>query len=241
MAARCAGAGMCVMLAWGSGDRLALLVHGMLGAATQYHQVGPALAARGYRVLAVDLPGHGDADPCPNATMDDFVTTVLGHGDVHLAIGHSLGAIVLHDALPRLQPRRAVYVDVPLTAGRPSPPAEQLRRHFTAARATRTESHLRATRTTWSPEDCRVEADAAARFDVETAVALERSYVGKDAEPPTLPSLVIRADPSRYVSAERSQELEEMGFCVRSVVGAGHCVWYGRVDEFLGVLDEWLS
>jgi hypothetical protein len=56
-----------------------------------------------------------------------------------------------------------------------------------------------------------------------------------------VPSLVVRAEPSRYVSVERARELEEMGFWVRSVAGAGHSVWYGHLDEFMGVLDEWLG
>ncbi|WP_410792093.1 alpha/beta fold hydrolase [Kribbella sp. C-35] len=68
----------------------------------------------------------------------------------------------------------------------------------------------------------------------------ERSYVGQAVEVPVVPSLVVRADPSRYVSPERARELEEMGFWVRSVPGAGHSVWYGHLDEFMEVLDEWL-
>ncbi|RZT17220.1 alpha/beta hydrolase family protein [Kribbella sp. VKM Ac-2569] len=231
------------MLTWGSGDRVALLVHGMLGAASQYHEVGPALAARGYRAVAVDLPGHGDARPAPDATMELFVDAVLVDVDTPpaLAIGHSLGAIVLSHALPRLRPDRAVYVDVPLSG--PStdpPPAAELRERFTTSRAARTVERL-TTRPGWSAEDCRVEAEAAARFDVETAVALERSYVGHAVERPAVPSLVVRAEPSRYVSPERARELEEMGFWVRSVPGAGHSVWYGHLDEFMGVLDEWLE
>ncbi|NIK59625.1 alpha/beta fold hydrolase [Kribbella shirazensis] len=229
---------------WGTGDRLVLLVHGMLGAATQYHQVGPALADRGYRVIAVDLPGHGLAAPAPDATMEVFVDAVLDAVDVPpaLAIGHSLGAIVLAHALPHLEPERVVYVDVPLDGLRAGPPpsVEELRERFRTARVARTQDRLRATRPEWSAEDCRVEAEAAARFDLETAVSLERSYGGGVAGPPTVPSLVIRADPSRYVSPERALELEKLGFCVRAMPGAGHCVWYGRLDEFLGVLDGWL-
>ncbi|WP_202872352.1 alpha/beta fold hydrolase [Kribbella soli] len=224
---------------------MALLVHGMLGAASQYHSVGPALADRGYRAVAVDLPGHGDAPRAPDATMDLFVDAVLSVVDrpPALAIGHSLGAIVLSHALPRLQPGRAVYVDVPLSAPSAAPPASaaELRERFTASRAARTVERL-AIRPDWSAEDCRVEAEAAARFDVETAVALERSYFGGDAvQGPVVPSLVVRADPSRYVSAERARELEELGFWVRSVPGAGHSVWYGHLDDFMGVLDEWLE
>lgn len=47
---------------------------------------------------------------------------------------------------------------------------------------------------------------------------------------------MIRADPSRFVSAERAHELERMGFSVRAVRGAGHCVWYGFLDDFMEVL-----
>lgn len=228
------------MLTWGSGDRLVVLVHGMLGAATQYHEVGPALAGHGCRVVAVDLPGHGSA--APGETMEDFVDAVVAAGSrPALAIGHSLGAIVLWEALARLRPARAVYVDVPLEGGGPSSrSASELREHFGAARAARTEAHLRATRPAWSAEDCRVEAEAAERFDVETAVALERSYARRATGRPTVPSLVVRADPSRYVSPERARELEGLGFCVRGIPGAGHSVWYGRVDDFLGALDGWL-
>lgn len=44
---------------WGTGDRLALLVHGIMSDHRSWRSVGPALAGRGYRVIAVDLRGHG--------------------------------------------------------------------------------------------------------------------------------------------------------------------------------------
>ncbi|WP_328999754.1 alpha/beta hydrolase [Kribbella sp. NBC_00709] len=230
-------------LAWGSGPRTAVLIHGMLGSATQYHQLGPALAERGYRVIALDLPGHGDSPPAPDATMDLFVDAVVESVDHEpaLAIGHSLGAIVLSHSLSQLRPARAVYVDVPLDSSRADPPPAGLRERFTTARAARTESRLRATRPRWSAEDCRVEAEAAAKFDVDTAVALQHSYTAQTVPAPTIPSLVVRAEPSRYVSTERARELEKMGFSVQAVRGAGHCVWYGFLDDFLGALDEWVE
>nr|BFE86321.1 hypothetical protein GCM10020093_089220 [Planobispora longispora] len=52
---------------WGSGDRVAVLIHGIMASSRCWWRVGPALAERGYRVVAVDLPGHGGsprgADP----------------------------------------------------------------------------------------------------------------------------------------------------------------------------------
>jgi pimeloyl-ACP methyl ester carboxylesterase len=170
--------------------------------------------------------------------MDLFVDAVLESVDREptLAIGHSLGAVVLWHALRQLRPARAVYVDVPLLGAPTDPPADH-RERLTTARRTRTESNLRATHSDWSAEDCRVEAMAAAKFDVDTAVALECSYTGHTAAPPTIPSLVIRAEPSRYVLPERAHELAEMGYRVRSVRGAGHCVWYGFLEDFMGALE----
>ena len=47
-------------LTWGDpADRPLLLIHGITASARIWWRVGPALAASGRRVVAVDLPGHG--------------------------------------------------------------------------------------------------------------------------------------------------------------------------------------
>src|SRR5690349_4240764 len=46
---------------WGQGPAV-LLVHGWEGRATQLGAFVPALLEAGYRVVAVDMPGHGAAD-----------------------------------------------------------------------------------------------------------------------------------------------------------------------------------
>ena len=47
-------------IAWGDpADAPLLLVHGVTASARIWWRVGPALAASGRRVTAVDLPGHG--------------------------------------------------------------------------------------------------------------------------------------------------------------------------------------
>ncbi|WP_350276173.1 alpha/beta fold hydrolase [Kribbella sp. HUAS MG21] len=110
-------------LTWGSGNRVVLLIHGMLGAATQFHQVGPALAERGYRALAVDLPGHGLAPPAPDATMEHFVDAVLDAVDAPpvMAIGHSLGAMVRCPASARSASYMSTYPSPAGPAHRPQP------------------------------------------------------------------------------------------------------------------------
>ncbi|WP_328323019.1 alpha/beta hydrolase [Kribbella sp. NBC_00382] len=253
---RLAGVRHCVLLnrlAWGAGDKIAVLVHGMLGSARQFHELGPALAGRGYRAIGVDLPGHGrspaTADPTIESYAESVAETVRAELDtraapgpvVELAIGHSLGAIVLAAALPLLRPARAVYVDVPFSPADTGAGADELLARFSGAKAGRTVEQLRVSKPAWSEEDRRVEAEAARQFDPATAVALQLRYDRNPLPGPpstSIPSVLIRAEPSRFVSPERAGELKGLGFRVRSVVAAGHCVWYGRVDEFLGaVLD----
>jgi pimeloyl-ACP methyl ester carboxylesterase len=226
---------------WGAGERLAVLLHGMMGSAEQYWQVGPALADRGCRAIAVDLPGHGRSPAAPRADLELFASSVVETVGVQpeLAIGHSLGGVVLAEALPLLKPSRAVYVDIPLTEG--SGVVEDPTARFEAGRAERTVEKLRVTRPAWSEKDRQVEAEAARRFDVATAVALELSCVEKPPTQPSsadVPSLVIRADPSRFVSAARAAELETLGFEVRSVAGAGHSIWYSHFPEFMAALGD---
>jgi pimeloyl-ACP methyl ester carboxylesterase len=48
---------------WGEGRPLAVLVHGITSSSRTWWRTGPALAERGFRVLAVDLRGHGASPP----------------------------------------------------------------------------------------------------------------------------------------------------------------------------------
>lgn len=190
---------------WGSGDQVAVLVHGMMGESRQFWEVGPALA-----------------------------------------IGQSLGGLVVAAALPRLEPQLAIYVDIPfeaLDSDEQPQDAVTLTDLFDRAKAGRTAARLARTRTWWKQRDCEVEEEAARLFDVPTAVALELSQQWDAMTPPStaVPSLVIHADPSDYVSANRVAELAELGFAVRGVKGAGHSVWYGFFDEYMDVLDDWLA
>jgi pimeloyl-ACP methyl ester carboxylesterase len=100
---------------------LAVLVHGVTSSSRTWWRVGPALAERGFRVLAVDLRGHGASPPSVAglSTADlaaDVAATVetaaaggsggssgAGAGGlglsgagavVDLLVGHSLGALV---------------------------------------------------------------------------------------------------------------------------------------------------
>ncbi|MFC9688628.1 alpha/beta fold hydrolase [Kribbella sp. NPDC056951] len=236
---------------WGEGDRVAVLLHGMMGSAHQFWRLGPALADRGYQAIAVDLPGHGNS-PALHGDLTTWAAALTESVPPApaLALGHSLGGAVL--AASHLRPAQAVYVDIPLTttaaepttnltAATASRTAVDLTAKFTAARAGRTIDVLRRTKPTWSDTDREVEAAAAKQFDIPTAVALELADNHLQTPATDTPSLVVHADPSRYVSATRAEELHSLGLQVRAIPGADHCIWYSHFDEFLSALDSFVA
>jgi pimeloyl-ACP methyl ester carboxylesterase len=80
------------------------LVHGVMALAQTWWRVGPALTQRGWRVAAVDLPGHaGDVRRDGALDLDALVDGVAARldGPVDLLVGHSLGAIVALGLLGR--------------------------------------------------------------------------------------------------------------------------------------------
>ncbi|ROR91042.1 alpha/beta fold hydrolase [Nocardioides aurantiacus] len=231
---------------WGSGDQVAVLLHGMFGESRQFWEVGPALAERGYRAVAVDLPGHGLSGPCLEGglhALADAVIASVPHAP-ELVLGHSLGALVAAVGREALAPRRAVYVDVGFQRTAPSGgglDAASLRAAFEDMKRTRTVEWLSRTRPWWKPMDWQVEAEAARRFDVGTAVAVNVQTPHWSVGPPdvSVPSLLIHADPSDHVSDEELQALRMHGLSTRAVRGAGHSVWYGFFEEFMSAFDDW--
>ena len=86
------------------------LLHGVMALAETWWRIGPALAARGWRVAAVDLPGHaGDVRRDGALDLDALVDGVAARldGPVDLLVGHSLGAIVALGLLGARPGRRA--------------------------------------------------------------------------------------------------------------------------------------
>ena len=80
-----------------------VLVHGAWHGAWCWEKVVPLLAARGHRVRAIDLPGHGD-DPKPPGQVgwDDYMArmgeTIASAQERPILVGHSLGGAVITGA-----------------------------------------------------------------------------------------------------------------------------------------------
>jgi len=120
----------------GAGSPAVVVLHGLLGSSRNWQSAGAALAARGPRVVALDLRNHGESpwsDDCSFAALAADVAAWVERaapGSVHL-LGHSLGgkvAMRLAAERPDLVARLTV-VDI---APRAYP--GRLRAEFTAMR-----------------------------------------------------------------------------------------------------------
>ena len=231
---------------WGGGDRVALLVHGIMSDSRTWRRVGPALAERGYHVIAVDLRGHGASgraeEYTPASYADDLVET-LPQG-AELALGHSLGGMALAGAVDRLLPRRAVFSDPAWTLGRSSTDGSEPDFDpavFVQFAAQADHDTVAAMNPRWEEADVQVELETLAVWDGNTALALS-GLVAQATLPdrPVVPSLVQLADPSFLISSADAETLRGRGFEVRTVAGAGHTIHRDDFDGFINSLEGWI-
>ena len=94
-----------------------LLVHGAWGGAWEFDKLKPLLELDGSRVVAINLPGHGnDQTPLAKVTMDAYVQKVVDStkqfaGEVIL-VGHSLGGAIISQVAEKIPEKleRIIYV-----------------------------------------------------------------------------------------------------------------------------------
>jgi pimeloyl-ACP methyl ester carboxylesterase len=80
-----------------------VLVHGAWHGAWCWHKALPLIEARGHKVEAIDLPGHGDdRTPTTSVSLDSYVQRVCQTLDAEaepaIVVGHSMGGIVITQA-----------------------------------------------------------------------------------------------------------------------------------------------
>lgn len=196
--------------------------------------------ARDYRVLAPDLRGHGRSgrgEYSSEAWAGDLVETLQPGAD--LALGHSLGGMALLLAVDRLRPKRAVYEDPAWFLG-DRERQERTAQGF-AAQKSWSREQVAAANPRWPGYDLDAKVAAMERWDPETV----RWIVSRDQDltpttPPSVPSLVMLADPSELVPPDRARRLRELGWEVRTVPGAGHSIHRDDLEGFFSALDGWI-
>jgi pimeloyl-ACP methyl ester carboxylesterase len=107
----------------GEGDRLLVLVHGLLMSRRMYDRLAPELAERGNRVVCVDLLGHGRSDRPEDLRLYSMplfarqVAALLDHLEAPSAVvgGTSLGAnVALELAVSEPERARALFIEMPV-------------------------------------------------------------------------------------------------------------------------------
>ena len=235
---------------------LAVLVHGVTSSSRTWWRVGPALAERGYRVLAVDLRGHG-ASPRAVAGLSvadlavDVAETV--EGPVDLLVGHSLGALVALELVGRRPgfARRLVVEDPPgsasvdwaaLAAGIEA----DTRRAVTDPGGLRRD--LEAVNPAWPPGEVERRVADLADCDAQAIAATVRPGVPFDlpallAAAP-LPVLLLLAEEtlgSSLLGLDRKAAVEALPDGTTRVLPAGHSAHREALDAWLAALDAWLA
>lgn len=169
-------------LRWGrAGDPPVLLVHGVTSNAGIWWRVGPAIAASGRHVVAVDMPGHGRTGGSARSHLFINTATELA-GFIRAAgldtsglavVGHSWGGMVTAH-LPRagLAPSTLVLLDPPvLTLARlralTESPTE--RDYATLDEAV---AAVRGTNPEWSERDVEAKARALTEFNPQLVLAV---------------------------------------------------------------------
>lgn len=93
-----------VVYEYGTGDKKILLVHGWSGRGTQLFKIAEELVKNGYAVISFDAPAHGKSSG-KTTIMTEFIATVEElnyiYGPFHAAIGHSLGAMTILNAVDK--------------------------------------------------------------------------------------------------------------------------------------------
>lgn len=167
---------------WGDpADPPAILVHGITSNADTFWRIGPAVAAAGRHVLAVDLPGHGRTGHWLGrhrwaqtaADLAGFIRAAgLDRPDL-VVLGHSWGGMVVA-SLPAagLRPGRLVLLDPPTLSlaaleELTHDPTEQPYRLLDEAI-----DAIRAANPGWSDGDVHAKALGLTQFDAPAVLAI---------------------------------------------------------------------
>ncbi len=107
----------------GEGDRVLILVHGLLMNRRMYDRLAPAMASRGNRVIVVDLLGHGESDKPLDMraySMHSFanqIAALIEHLDLNAPVvgGTSLGAnVTLELAVHHPESAGGLFIEMPV-------------------------------------------------------------------------------------------------------------------------------
>jgi pimeloyl-ACP methyl ester carboxylesterase len=253
---------------WGGGEDgerpLAVLVHGITSSSGSWRRVGPALAERGWGVVAVDLRGHGDSPAGQEGALHGTggvgitelaadVAETISRRPVELVVGHSLGALTVMTLLGA-EPgfaKHAVIEDPPCReAVNPAQMIADIERDVARVRDD-PEGYLAELQQPpygMEREDAEVKLSAMQRLDAATAIAelggefqFDVVALARAIQVPTLLFLAREANGSALTGQARHDVATALASGWTEVVDCGHNVHREAFDSFMRRLDAWLD
>ncbi|WKK70966.1 alpha/beta hydrolase [Rathayibacter oskolensis] len=205
----------------GSGERVALLLHGLASDSRVWYALVPTLQEHGYRVIAPDLAGHGGSPKSPSYSPErwagDVRASVLQTPD--LIIGHGLGAVVAARLADAYRPERLVLLDPAFSdsprARRGAAPGGSL------VQVEKGDADdVRRRHPIWTDEQIELDVSAHRLWDPASASGLTAKDAADAPEGFTVPTLaVLPEDPLGHASL--ASVLTGRGVEVRGIPGAG--------------------
>ncbi|MFT4211626.1 MAG: alpha/beta hydrolase [Microbacterium sp.] len=229
----------------GAGERCAVLVHGIMSDSRAWHRVRADLEEQGYRVIAVDLAGHGRSPRArrysPTAWADDVAETVapLLDREPDVIVGHSLGALVASIVAERLAARATIYVDPAFAFPRGARGLVYKLAFGLMPRPGR--RMLARMNPKWAAEDVELETASVRAWDRRTVLGLADTRVLAPPRVVRVPSLVILAEKSLLITQEVRTRLQYHGMTVTMLPGSGHTVFRDDHAGFMRLVTGWLA
>lgn len=238
---------------WGSprAGHQALLLHGLTSSGACWWRIAEGLAARGWRVTAPDLRGHGAAPPAEDFSIAAISADVSGVEDLTrpsapwgLVVGHSLGGAVA-TAVAARHPGWAtglLLLDPVITLpGDVEGLVQEGLEELSADVVTIARDHPR-----WHPEDVRLKELSAGQTGPAVVESFFRTNAGvsqlSELASITCPVTVLAADPSlgaAFTEAEALQVGERSpDFRWRVLEGVGHSVHRDVPEVVLRAIEE---
>lgn len=243
----------------GAAAPVAFLVHGITSWWKTWWRVAPALAERGWRVVAVDQRAHGRSPAGGVATIEDLADDLEASieaeatAPIDVLIGHSLGAAVsmeLAHRRPRIA-RRLVLEDPPgVERSDDLEFQEHLAAEVAAARE-RPDDEIRRElleNPLWHEEDARQDVEGRALCQVDVIIESLRQargfHVPELAAEIRIPTRYILAAEDRSVitGAARAQLMANLPAGSDAVVlDGGHTLHRDRFEEYMATLLDFLG
>lgn len=248
-------------LRWGERGPLVVLLHGIGGGREGWASTGAALAAVGFRALAVDQPGYGltpAVEPFDLAGMAAAVQRLIDWAGDRSAVvvGHSMGGMVAQELVARA-PQAVSALVLAGTSPAFGPSDGEWQRSFRAARFAPLDAGcgmaglaetLVPSMVAASAEPARVAAAKALMAGVPEATyrralaALLRFDRRPNLPKIAVPTLVVTGDEDRTASPEVARRMAERipGAQVRILPATGHLLMLERPAAFDAALLDFL-